>query len=663
MIPLVLSILFTLPFALLVSPDFTVGIGRQIASALSFTSNWYFILIGSSYEAQLLPQLYVHMWTLAVIIQFYVAWGALCGITVLISNAAFRDNRKKRYSSFRNALFILSVLIAVYSFIYLTVLHGAGRDLNFIYFNTLSRFFPFFLGSAAAAVWGMNSKQDAIVKKRFFTMHKIRTAAALIVAAAAIVAAMVYIATRFRFADAFIYNYGFLLTSVFTVALIYCAHGLHLLTPPAMEEPKSLKTAAALSYDIYLYHWPLLIVFSALFINQIAASLITLAVSVGVSAIMVYGVQRLLPPHKISDGFRKKKLAMIVICVFAAAALSAGAAVVAKAPVITSIEADFASGHVVQDSMGIASLKRGIEAVNTTPVVHAEGAPLQPDHLPAPVNTPPESSSQPPSDDYASQDEDDDGEPGDDDEQPEQDNDEESDLQADTTLVPPTPPGPPVNPPSPPDFGPGGIPGGVTIIGDSVPLGAQATLVSVIPNCAVDAAVNRTVLDGLSLVRSMQETGELREYVVVALATNGTWSYDTQLTSLIEAINPGHRVIVVTPFDGRSNDNGWIVNETAKWIRELPAMYDYVTVADWNALISVQQNLLAGDRVHMGGQTSMRLYADMVAEAIGIAAQKPAKGDSAGFQENDHIGDDEDTDVPADEEEGGIGAYENEVTP
>jgi hypothetical protein len=60
-------------------------------------------------------------------------------------------------------------------------------------------------------------------------------------------------------------------------------------------------------------------------------------------------------------------------------------------------------------------------------------------------------------------------------------------------------------------------------------------------------------------------------------------------------------------------------------MRGLPAQYDYVTIADWNALISSQVDLLAGDKVHMGGQTSMKLYADCVAEAISAAAQKPAK--------------------------------------
>jgi len=123
----------------------------------------------------------------------------------------------------------------------------------------------------------------------------------------------------------------------------------------------------------------------------------------------------------------------------------------------------------------------------------------------------------------------------------------------------------------------------------------------------------------------LQKRGELREYVVIALGTNGTNNYESFFTQMIEDIEPGHRIIIVTPFDGRTNDNSRILNATAEWMRGLPAIYDFVTIADWNALISTQVNLLAGDKVHMGGQTSMDLYAGMVADAIRVASQGPAK--------------------------------------
>ena len=148
---------------------------------------------------------------------------------------------------------------------------------------------------------------------------------------------------------------------------------------------------------------------------------------------------------------------------------------------------------------------------------------------------------------------------------------------------------------------------------------------SLIPNCVVDADVSRPLRAGEGIITRMQNRGELREYVVIALGTNGTNNYARLMTDIIEAINPGHRVIFVTPFDGRSNNNARAVANTVVWMRDLPDLYDFVTLADWNALIAPQQNLLAGDKVHMGGQASRNLYAELILDAINAASLKPAK--------------------------------------
>jgi len=104
----------------------------------------------------------------------------------------------------------------------------------------------------------------------------------------------------------------------------------------------------------------------------------------------------------------------------------------------------------------------------------------------------------------------------------------------------------------------------------------------------VDSEVSRQVRAGADLVTSKQNRGELREYVVIALGTNGTNNYARYFTDIIEALNPGHRLIIVTPFDGRSNNNARAVANTAVWLRDLPGQYDYITIADWGAAISDQ---------------------------------------------------------------------------
>ena len=126
-------------------------------------------------------------------------------------------------------------------------------------------------------------------------------------------------------------------------------------------------------------------------------------------------------------------------------------------------------------------------------------------------------------------------------------------------------------------------------------------------------------------MRDLQSRNALREYVVIALGTNGTTNYASLFTQIIDALNPGHKLIFVTPFDGRSNNNATLTNDTAAWMRGLSGQYDFITIADWNSTIGAQVELLAGDKVHMGGLPSMELYSDVIAAAIGQASQRPSK--------------------------------------
>jgi peptidoglycan/LPS O-acetylase OafA/YrhL len=605
-IPLFLTVLFTLPFMLFISPDFTVDIAHQSASALSFTTNWAEIRAGGSYEARLLPSMYIHTWSLAVEMQFYLAWGFVCALLAAVSNLLFGGDDKKQFKCFKTLTLLFSGFIAVCSFLYMENTYNAGGNIDAIYFNTFARFFPFFIGAFAAVIWGVQDKQDVFLKSHVFAKHKVLMTLLCIFAALAAAAIILINFSQHKYGEAFIYHYGFLFTALLTVVLIYSTHGLHIVTPSAVEEPKPLKAAADMSYDVYLFHWPFYVIFTALILNNMAASLVTLLFSFGFSALAFYGAERLLIPQSHKKGFKNTRMAVGIFTACAVIAGSMGALVIYRAPAINSIEADFASSYVMQDMARINALKRDLEAINTEPVVYRA---LTADYLPEPAVTTPVP----------------------------------TDTPAPTaTPVPTTTPEPSVSTPEPtpapapeiadaPEPPPNpvavslNISGGVTVIGDSVALGAQTALVDTIPDCYVDAVVSRPVSAGLGIINELQDHGELREYLVIALGTNGTNNYAKLITGMIEAVAPGHRIIVVTPFDGRSNENAQVLTETAKWMRDLPSQYDYVTIADWNALISPQVNLLAKDKVHMGGQTSMALYANNVAEAVDRASQKPAK--------------------------------------
>jgi len=156
-------------------------------------------------------------------------------------------------------------------------------------------------------------------------------------------------------------------------------------------------------------------------------------------------------------------------------------------------------------------------------------------------------------------------------------------------------------------------------------MGARKDLTDKISNCFVDAEGSRQIWQGYDLLMEMQKEDRLREYIVVALGTNGNANAPEKIEQIIADIRPGHRLIFVTPYDGRANP-GWHSYKTAEYMRTLPEKYPFVTVADWAEVIVPHAYLLGSDKIHIGGQqTAIDLYTSCIIDAIGVAAGKPAK--------------------------------------
>lgn len=176
------------------------------------------------------------------------------------------------------------------------------------------------------------------------------------------------------------------------------------------------------------------------------------------------------------------------------------------------------------------------------------------------------------------------------------------------------------------------VPAGVTVIGDSVALRASDWLNSSINNVAVDAAVNRTLSDALTILQTNAQSNALAQDVVIAVGVNTVSDYQSILDQIVAALPKGHHLILVTPYDGRYVGNSSsIMNQTAAYMRELAQKYDYITIADWNQVAQTNSGIWSGtDGVHFGSDTSSitaggTLYAQTVQAAITEAASKPLK--------------------------------------
>lgn len=170
---------------------------------------------------------------------------------------------------------------------------------------------------------------------------------------------------------------------------------------------------------------------------------------------------------------------------------------------------------------------------------------------------------------------------------------------------------------------------GTTVIGDSVALRASEWLKQAMPEAQVDAAVSRNLASGLEVYQTDISNKVLLENVVLALGANTVDNYESLLNQFIAKLPKGHRLILVTPYDGRTaHDGSSIAVKTRQYELELAKKYDYVFVADWYQVAIEHPEIWYGtDYVHFGSESTTitkggELYAQTVKQTIEEATKK-----------------------------------------
>ena len=256
--PVVLMVLVTMPFTLLVRQDYVAGIGGQIAGVFGFMTNFYEMLTGGSYESQFIPHLFVHNWSLAVEVHYYILWGLAVW---------FLSKRSKSSSQLRGTVFLLSAGAFILSFFSMFIGSLMASSYSSVYFSSLTHVYPFFLGSILATVVGVRQTTDLV--KQFDRMWDFRQNL-LVFAAGLLVLLLLTFFVKFTYL--FAYLFGFLLASLAAVVMIFAARVLHEKTPE-IQEPRIITFLADTSYAVYLFHWPFYIIFSQLMGNLLAVIL------------------------------------------------------------------------------------------------------------------------------------------------------------------------------------------------------------------------------------------------------------------------------------------------------------------------------------------------------------------------------------------------------
>lgn len=530
--PLVFMVLLVMPFTFLVRRDFIAGIGTQIAAVFGFVTNFYEMLSGGSYESQFIPHLFIHTWSLALEVHYYVLWALLTW---------FLGKKAKSVGQYRGYIFLSSTGLFLVTFLTFFVGALVTKNLSNVYFSSIAHVFPFFVGSALATVTGITTTSPNLTQ--LVKQLSLQKTLAILAGAFLVLLLLTFI---LPFDSVWTYLFGFLVATLAGSVMIVMTRVLHEKTPD-QKEPAVITFIADTSYGVYLFHWPFYIIFSQLMTNG-WASLLTTLVSFSLAALSFYIIEPTLAGRE---------------------------------PKIFGISMDLSSftKPLFYSAIPLTLLMFGIALF--APRVGAFDENLITEGL------------------------------------------RQSDSKMQITRAQ-------VDNASATSYN---VSDGVTMIGDSVNLRASDYLKQVLPDIQLDALVSRNLDSGLKVYETDIANRVLLKNVVIALGTNSSNNYQELLDKFVQELPKGHRLIFVTPYDGReANDSNSVTVQTRQYELELAKKYDYVYIADWYQAAIDNPAIWAGtDNVHFGLESDGsidvggNLYAKVVKEAVDQANQGPVK--------------------------------------
>jgi peptidoglycan/LPS O-acetylase OafA/YrhL len=263
------------------SPDTLDQLRSNAVATLLYVNNWHQISGGQGYFAALnTPQPLLHTWSLSIEEQFYVVW-PLVVLGVL------------RWSRSLRSLLVLTVVGAVASAVDMAVVYGNGAGEARAYYGTDTRAQALLIGAALAIVLAHPLPRrraggvPTTTLVRTFTLGR-GARVALVVLGGAGLATVLGLAYSVDATSAWIYRGGFTLVALATAAVIASVALLPRGPWGRALSVRPVRYVGAISYGLYLYHWPIFVVLThertglsgwPLFILRVGCSVAVAAVS------------------------------------------------------------------------------------------------------------------------------------------------------------------------------------------------------------------------------------------------------------------------------------------------------------------------------------------------------------------------------------------------
>ncbi len=312
---LFLVLVAVLLYGAFLSGEAANAVRRDALATLFYVSNWWFIVSGNSYFEQFQdPSPLTHTWTLAIEEQWYL----LLPIVLVLLLPRLRSRR---------ALAIGFGLLALLSAIEMAWLFDPEVDPSRVYYGTDTRLQALLVGATAAAVLtpGVLGRLKASAKW-------------LGPLAALLLLGFMLIATD---RAQWLYRGGFLVMAA-GVALLVATVTAH----PSGWTARALSVAplvwvGKISYGLYLWHWPVYVLFSPARVGMQGMSLLILRFSVtfAIAALSYYLVEMPIRRGGLNRLGSGQRLAVAVGAPVAILALMGATAATTRPPAPDSLEA------------------------------------------------------------------------------------------------------------------------------------------------------------------------------------------------------------------------------------------------------------------------------------------------------------------------------------
>jgi peptidoglycan/LPS O-acetylase OafA/YrhL len=225
---------------LIAPPDTRSSLRINAISTLFYFGNWHQIASGQSYFAQTAaPSPLLHTWTLAIEEQFYLVWP-------LVVLGMLKWRRSLR------ALMVLTVTAACASAIEMGLIFHSGADPSRLYYGTDTRAQDLLIGAVVAIALARRGPAASRRGQRWMST---------LVVVAALGFALEWI--RLNASSAFPYRGGFFLADVFVglviLGVVQASRGL----PARILSNRPLVYIGKVSYGLYLWHWPVILVMTS----------------------------------------------------------------------------------------------------------------------------------------------------------------------------------------------------------------------------------------------------------------------------------------------------------------------------------------------------------------------------------------------------------------